>query len=346
MSVMDEKSVPLRYQVPLAEHTTFGVEATAERYLEVDSAERLRDALKLPELRDGRILILGGGSNVLFTGDPEGTLLHNRIRGIEHLKDEGEELLIRVGGGEEWHGFVRYCVKKGYAGVENLSLIPGSVGAAPMQNIGAYGVELKEVFEELEAFDLQTGTIERFRKADCEFGYRSSVFKTRYKDRFMILSVTFRLSRVPHFNTSYASLKEELERMGVEELSLEAVSRAVINVRRSKLPDPSEIGNAGSFFKNPVVDEARFRELKTSHPDIKAFPQDDGSYKLAAGWLIEKAGWKGVRLNDHGVHEKQALVLVNYGRASGEAIRDLAFRIRDSVKEGFGVELQPEVNIL
>lgn len=343
---MGTSELPLRYNVELAPYTTFGVSAKAERFLEIDSRETLRLALQTPEVRDGKRTILGGGSNVLFTRDQEGTLLHNSIMGKELVREEGDELLIRIGGGENWHAFVRYCVENGYAGVENLSLIPGRTGAAPMQNIGAYGVELKEVFEELEAFDLETGAIERFGKRDCEFGYRSSVFKTRYKDRFLILSVTLRLSRTPRFNISYGAIEAELERMGVEELSLDAVSRAVIRIRQSKLPDPEQLGNAGSFFKNPVLDAEAYERLLEKEPDLKSYPLDDGRKKVPAAQLIEKLGWKGKRFDGHGVHDKQALVLVNYGTASGRDISELARRIQDSVEERFGVKLEPEVNLL
>ncbi|MFB6257590.1 MAG: UDP-N-acetylmuramate dehydrogenase [Flavobacteriales bacterium] len=338
--------LPLRYGVPLAPLTTFQVPAKAERFLEVKELNTLQEAMKVPEIWEGRKLILGGGSNVLFTEDQGGTVLHNGIEGKELLRRTNGEVLIRVGGGENWHRFVRYCVEKGYGGVENLSLIPGRVGAAPMQNIGAYGVELEEVFEELEAFDLESGRVERFRKEDCAFGYRSSVFKTFHKDRFMILNVTLRLSLEPEFKISYGSLREELERMEVEELSLDAVSQAVIRIRRSKLPDPEEIGNAGSFFKNPVVDADKFAALQEADPELKGFPLENGNYKIPAARLIERTGWKGKRFDGHGVHDRQPLVLVNHGGAHGSDIRDLAARIRTSVFKQFGVELEPEVNIL
>jgi UDP-N-acetylmuramate dehydrogenase len=345
MAMAADRSL-IQERVPLAPLTTFGVPAMAERFVEVDSLGTLQEAFRSPGIASDRKLVLGGGSNVLFTRDPEGTVLHNSIPGKELIKEEQGEVLIRVGGGENWHRFVRYCVEQGYGGVENLSLIPGRVGAAPMQNIGAYGVELKEVFEELEAFDLETGRVERFRKADCDFAYRSSVFKTVHKGRFLIMNVTLRLTLDPEFNISYGSLKEELERMGVGELSLDAVSRAVIRIRQSKLPDPDEIGNAGSFFKNPVISESKFEELKETDPELKGFPLEDGRYKIPAARLIEKMGWKGKRFDGHGVHDKQALVLVNHGGARGSDIRGLAERIQRSVQEAFGIELEPEVNIL
>ncbi len=336
----------LQKQVPLAPLTTFGVPSKAERFVEIDSIDVLREAMKIPEVARERKLILGGGSNVLFTHDQEGTVLHNSIPGKEILKKKEGEVLVRVGGGENWHRFVRSCVENGHGGVENLSLIPGRVGAAPMQNIGAYGVELEEVFEELEAFDLESGRIERFRKEDCAFAYRSSVFKTVHKDRFMILNVTFRLSLEPELKLSYGSLKEELERMGVEKPGIDDVSRAVIRIRQSKLPDPTEIGNAGSFFKNPVVSESKFRGLKEQDPELKGFPLGNGTFKIPAARLIERTGWKGKRFNGHGVHDKQPLVLVNHGGAHGKEIRELADRIRRSVMEAFGIELDPEVNVL
>ncbi|WP_261387342.1 UDP-N-acetylmuramate dehydrogenase [Chitinophaga pinensis] len=253
---------------------------------------------------------------------------------------------MKAGAGETWHGFVMDCIKNNRAGLENLSLIPGNVGASPMQNIGAYGVEIKDCFHELEAYHLQDHTIVKFNNADCHFGYRESVFKRQYKGQFGILSVTFRLSKHPKLNTSYGAIEEELKHMGVQDLTIQAISQAVINIRSSKLPDPAKIGNAGSFFKNPTVPAEKHEALKAAFPNMVAYPVAGGEFKLAAGWLIEQCGWKGFREGDAGVHARQALVLVNYGDASGNEIYELSQRVLDSVAEKFGVALEREVNII
>jgi UDP-N-acetylmuramate dehydrogenase len=253
---------------------------------------------------------------------------------------------VQVGAGENWHQFVLHCIKKGWAGVENLSLIPGNVGASPMQNIGAYGVEIKDVFYSLEAYHIPDKKIVNFTLNDCEFGYRDSVFKRKFKDEFVITDVTYRLNRIPDYNISYGAIGQELEKMGVKDLSLQAVSKAVINIRSSKLPDPAIIGNAGSFFKNPEIQNSKFKSLKETFPGIVGYDLPNGNVKLAAGWLIEQTGWKGFRRGDAGCHEKQALVLVNYGNAKGKEIYDLSEEILQSVKEKFGVGLEREVNIV
>ena len=253
---------------------------------------------------------------------------------------------MRAGAGVGWHEFVLYCIENGLGGAENLSLIPGSTGASPMQNIGAYGAEVKDIFHELEAYSIRDKMTVKFSKEGCEFGYRESVFKNKYKGDFVITSVTFRLNKIPVFNTSYGALETELQKAGVRELSLKAISDAVISVRRSKLPDPAVIGNAGSFFKNPAVDNKQFKILKNEFPAIVGYPVNDNTTKLAAGWLIEQAGWKGLRKGDAGCHERQALVLVNYGNAKGEEILHLSKKIIDSVKQMFDVQLQREVNIV
>jgi UDP-N-acetylmuramate dehydrogenase len=253
---------------------------------------------------------------------------------------------IKAGAGENWHQFVLHCIASQWAGVENLSLIPGNTGASPMQNIGAYGVEVKDVFYELEAYHLQDKTVVTFGLADCAFGYRESVFKRKYKDQFVILTVTYKLRKKPFFNTSYGAIRQELEKEGVKELSIKAISDAVIRIRSSKLPDPAETGNAGSFFKNPQISGEQFQTLKNTFPLMVAYPLEDGPVKLAAGWLIEQCGWKGYRKGDAGCHAKQALVLVNYGHASGKEIYDLSTAIQQSVKEKFDVLLEREVNIM
>ena len=253
---------------------------------------------------------------------------------------------VKAAAGENWHALVMYCINRNYAGLENLSLIPGNVGASPMQNIGAYGVELKDIFESLEAMNRNDLSIHTFSANDCAFGYRESVFKKKYKDEFVILNVTFRLNKQPEFNTSYGAIEQELENMGVKELSVQAISQAVINIRSSKLPNPTEIGNAGSFFKNPIITKEHFDELKKAYANIPGYAADELNIKLAAAWLIEQCGWKGYRNNDAGVHTKQALVLVNYGNATGKEIYDLSEKVMQSVNEKFHVQLEREVNII
>ncbi len=332
----------------LKHHNSFGIDVMARYFALFNSVENLNalaeyafsEQLAQPDL------VLGGGSNILLTGDLPGWVFHNQIRGIALETATDEEFIVSAGSGENWHGFVQYCIGQGWAGLENLSLIPGSVGAAPMQNIGAYGVELKDCFYDLEAWHRGERKIERFDAADCAFGYRESVFKRKWKDQFIITKVRFRLKRKPEFHISYGAIQQELEKMDVQQLSIRAVADAVIRIRESKLPDPRKTGNAGSFFKNPSVSEATYQKIKDDFPEIVAYANADGSYKLAAGWLIEKCGWKGYREGDAGCHAQQALVLVNYGNATGREILALAQRISDSVREKFGVELEREVNIV
>ncbi len=303
----------------------------------------------LEEILDAGIkhkLILGGGSNILFIKNFDGLVLKNEIVGIEVVEEDANYIYVKAGAGVGWHDFVLYCIKNNLAGAENLSLIPGSVGASPMQNIGAYGVEVKDIFYELEAYHLLEKKSVVFSKADCEFGYRESSFKNKYRNEFVITSVTFRLDKVPVYNTSYGAIEAELEKMGVQSLSIKAISDAVISIRQSKLPDPKIIGNAGSFFKNPTIKNEQFENLKITFPLIVGYPVGDSETKLAAGWLIEKCGFKGYRLNDAGCHEKQALVLVNYGEATGEEILHVSEKIIDAVKLMFDVELHREVNIV
>lgn len=281
---------------------------------------------------------------MLFTGDFNGLVVHIATRGIEIVDEDDEFVYIRGKAGENWNDFVQFCVKRNYGGLENLSLIPGNVGSAPIQNIGAYGVEIKDTFYMLDAIAVRSGEFREFFSDECDFGYRQSIFKTELKGSYIILSVTFRLHKNPGLSLSYGSIKDQLNAMGLKE-SVQAVSEAVISIRRSKLPDPLELGNAGSFFKNPVISNQHFNQIQALHPGIPSYPAD-GGVKLAAGWLIEKCGWKGFRDGDAGVHEKQALVMVNYGAANGTQILTLAHKIMDSVKTTFGVEIEPEVNIL
>ncbi|HVZ55444.1 MAG TPA: UDP-N-acetylmuramate dehydrogenase [Chitinophagaceae bacterium] len=334
----------IQQNISLKPYNTFGIEARAAFFTGFSTADELGLALDyLPGLP---LLVLGGGSNILFTRDFPGLVLQNRIPGIEQVGEDEEFVYVRAGAGENWHGFVQHCLARGWGGVENLSLIPGQVGASPMQNIGAYGVEIREVFHDLQAFHLHDRTLHTFTEKDCEFGYRESVFKGRYRGQFAILEVTFRLTKRPRINTRYGAIEEELARMGVQQPGIAEVSQAVIRIRQSKLPDPRQVGNAGSFFKNPSVPGDVFRRLQQQYPRIVGHPSPDGRVKLAAGWLIEQCGWKGVRRGDAGCHDRQALVLVNYGQATGGEIYRLSEEILQSVQEKFGVVLEREVNIL
>lgn len=331
----------MKENISLKELHTFGLTVNAAQYTLVETEQQIQELLPLPAAH----LILGGGSNMLFTKDFEGLVVHNKIRGIELVEENDETVLIRVGGGEVWHLLVVWCIEQGYAGLENLSLIPGSVGAAPIQNIGAYGVELKDVFERLEAINLSTGKIETLHFQDCAFGYRDSIFKRKAKGRYFITRVFLRLSKQAKFNISYGAIQQVLETSQTP-LSIRSISNAVIQIRTQKLPDPKEIGNSGSFFKNPIVANADIEALKKEYPSMPVYPIDDNHSKLAAGWLIDQLGWKGYRKGDAGVHEQQALVLVNYDNAKGSEIWELAQEIQLSVREKFGVLLEPEVNIL
>jgi UDP-N-acetylmuramate dehydrogenase len=334
----------IQENISLKSRNTFGIDVKARRYAVFTDLEELTKLAA--QFRPSKLLILGGGSNVLFTRDYDGLVLANGIKGIELIREDEHHLYVRAGGGENWSQFVAYCVRRGWAGVENLSLIPGDVGASPIQNIGAYGVELKEVFYELDAFHLQDRKVFAFSVNDCQFGYRDSVFKHRLKGQYVIVNVTLRLNKIPLFNTRYGSVEEELKKMGTRQLSIQAIAQAVINIRSAKLPDPAKIPNAGSFFKNPTVNKATFQKLREGHPAIVGYENGDGSMKLAAGWLIEQCGWKGFRKGDAGCHTHQALVLVNYGHASGQDILDLSQEIVHSVKNRYGVELVREVQVI
>ncbi len=337
----------LQQNVSLKPHNTFGIEATAKWFGSFGSLDVLQETLYSKQLSNEDCkLIIGGGSNILLTKDIDGLVLKNEIGGIEKIHETDEYVYVKAGAGVNWHQFVLHCIENNWAGVENLSLIPGCVGASPMQNIGAYGVEIKEVFHQLEAWHLQDKTVVNFGLEDCAFGYRESVFKRKYKGQFVILNVTFKLSKTPNFNTSYGAINQELEKMGVQQPNIKNISDAVINIRSSKLPDPKVIGNAGSFFKNPEIPLEQFEKLKAVFDGIVGYHLPNDHVKLAAGWLIEQCGWKGYRLGDAGVHAKQALVLVNYGKASGSEIFQLSGEIMASVKEQFEVELEREVNIL
>ncbi|MDY0102552.1 MAG: UDP-N-acetylmuramate dehydrogenase [Lentimicrobium sp.] len=334
----------LQHNINLKPYNTFGMDVLAKDFIEITTEDELPALLKTINQYTGKVLFLGGGSNILLTRDFDGLVVKISTKGIEIIDQDSDFVYVRGMAGENWDDFVQFCVIRGFGGLENLSLIPGNVGTSPIQNIGAYGVEIKDTFYMLDAVSLRSGEFREFYAEDCAFGYRDSVFKNELKGQYLILSVTFRLSRKPMANTSYGAIGAELSAMG-EAPSIKSVAKAVTNIRRSKLPDPKEIGNAGSFFKNPVIDQKKFIELKSFYPEIPAYPNEHG-VKLAAGWLIEQCGWKGFREGDAGVHVKQSLVLVNYGTANGAQMLNLAHKIIASVKEKFGVEIEAEVNII
>ncbi|MBI1192266.1 MAG: UDP-N-acetylmuramate dehydrogenase [Bacteroidetes bacterium] len=335
---------PIQRQVSLRPYHTFGTDAFASALAVADQPETLWALWNHPEFRDRPRMLLGGGSNVLFVRDFDGLVLLNRLGGLAEVDSDGSHVLLRAGAGVLWHHMVHYAVERGWGGLENLSLIPGLCGAAPMQNIGAYGAELKDVFHELEALDLQSGEVLRFDRQACQFGYRESVFKRQAAGHYAILSLTVRLALRPTLNVTYGAIQDTLKQMGIVEPSVSDVSKAVINIRQSKLPDPAVLGNAGSFFKNPEVGAAQAAELADRFPGMPQYPGGEGMIKLAAGWLIEQCGWKGKRLGNTGAHAQQALVLVNYGGATGAEIWQLACDIREAVLQQFGVTLVPEVN--
>lgn len=337
-------AIPIEVNADLSNLNTFAIKATCRQLVRFTEESALPGILKCLAAGEGPYLFLGGGSNVLFTGDYDGTVVRVENRGIEIMDEDNDYVYIRAAAGEQWDDLVQYTVDRGYGGLENLSLIPGTVGSSPIQNIGAYGAELKDVFYMLEAVSVRTGEFREFYRNECQFDYRYSVFKGVYKGIYLILSVVLKLSKRPALNLSYGAVEEEIYRLNLP-LNVASVRKAVISIRESKLPDPKVTGNAGSFFKNPVVDEEQFRALLRMHPDLMYFNTPEG-YKLAAGWLIESCGWKGYREGDAGVHSKQALVLVNHGNATGLQIKQLAHKIMESVFAKYGVQLEPEVNII
>jgi UDP-N-acetylmuramate dehydrogenase len=325
----------------LKSFVTFGVEATCDHLYRVDEIEELRLAAQYLD----RPLVLGGGSNILPIGHIPKSVLKLELKGFDIVKEEGPDVLVQVAGGEVWHQVVMWAVDHELGGIENLSLIPGTIGASPIQNIGAYGVELVSVFESLEAVEIGKGQVREFSKEECKFGYRDSIFKREVHGKYIIASVTLRLKRDYTVNTTYGSIRDVLQQKGIAHPTIRDVSNTVIEIRQSKLPDPKVIGNAGSFFKNPMISSDHFQSLKNTYPDLPGFPDPEGLTKVPAGWLIEKAGWKGKRFGDAGSYEKQSLVLVNYGHASGTEIWELAQKIIASVHEQFNVQLSPEVNL-
>jgi UDP-N-acetylmuramate dehydrogenase len=333
----------IKQNISLKPYNTFGIDVNAKAFIVVNNIGELKEVLTG---NDESILILGGGSNILFTKNFNGIAIKNNLSGISIIEEDNESVYLKVGAGEIWHDFVLFCIENNYAGVENLSLIPGNVGASPMQNIGAYGVEVKDFITEVEVFDLRDYSIKTFTNSECKFGYRSSIFKTTEKGNYFITAVTYRLNKQAQINTSYGAIEKELQRMDIILPTIKDVSNAVISIRSSKLPDPKEIGSSGSFFKNPIVSEEQKNKIVEDYPDAPNYLQPDDSFKMAAGWLIEKCGWKGKRINNYGVHDKQALVLVNYGSAKGDDIFKLSEDIIESVGNRFGIVLEREVNIL
>jgi UDP-N-acetylmuramate dehydrogenase len=331
---------------PLRLYNTFGLESTARFFVEVTSVTELEEILTNPEWKKTPKFILGGGSNVLFTRDIDALVIHPKIKGIVKYQETWDLVSLKVGAGENWHEFVMHCVQNGYGGVENLSLIPGSVGAAPMQNIGAYGVEVKNVIESVEAMEIETGKLQIFSNVECNFGYRESIFKKEARDRFVITGATFVLSKKPKLNIGYGDVQKFLTDMEVAVPTIKDVSEAIMQIRRSKLPDPAKIGNAGSFFKNPEIPVSKFDELKMKNPLVPGYQVDENTVKVPAGWLIEQAGWKGYRKGNVGVHDRQALVLVNFGGGTGNEIKLLSETIQDSVFAKFGISLKAEVNFI
>ncbi|WP_423818242.1 UDP-N-acetylmuramate dehydrogenase [Salinimicrobium sp. TIG7-5_MAKvit] len=331
--------------ISLKAYNTFGIDVKARNFVEVTSVEELREVLK--NTYASELFILGGGSNMLLTKDVQKTVVYINLKGIEILEENENDVLVKAMAGENWHEFVLYCIDHSFGGLENLSLIPGKVGTAPIQNIGAYGVELKDSFESCTALDIQTLQLKTFTKEECHFGYRDSIFKNEAKGKYIITSVSFRLSKNNHkLNTTYGSIDQFLEEKGVKTPTIANVSEAVISIRQSKLPNPKELGNSGSFFKNPVVSKEVLQKLQQQYPEIPFYEIDGQQVKIPAGWLIDRAGLKGYREGDAGVHNRQALVLVNYGNATGLDILQLAEKIQQKIWDMFGIEISPEVNII
>ncbi len=335
----------IQHNVSLQPYNTFGIDVRAVAFAKASSVDELRAVLRA---NDGQrpTFILGGGSNILLTQDVSLLVIKNELTGIEIIEEDATKAVVAVGGGENWHGFVLWALRKNLGGIENLSLIPGTVGAAPIQNIGAYGVELQDVFVKLEAVELATGELHTFNKADCQFGYRNSIFKNEHKGKFCITKVFLELSRQHQINTSYGAIQRTLEDRNITAPSIQDISDAVIAIRQSKLPDPAQIGNSGSFFKNPEMLRSQFERLQKQFPNIVHYDLPEDRVKVPAGWLIEQCGWKGKRIGNTGAHKNQALVLVNYGGATGQEVWNLAQEIVQSVEEKFGIRLTPEVNVI
>ncbi len=344
MLSLDVMHIENRYL--LKDYNTFGLDIQTDQLIRVRSAEDLDQIISKDFLKEKPYLVLGGGSNLLFTDNFPGLVLKNEILGRDITKEDQDFVWVKLGAGENWHQVVLWAIENDWGGIENLSLIPGTVGAAPMQNIGAYGVELAQVFQSLEAIELEEGNLQVFNGDQCDFGYRYSIFKGELKNKYLITSVTLKLSKKPEFNTSYGAIHNTLQEQGITELSLKAISKAVIAIRESKLPDPRKIGNAGSFFKNPSITKDHFNTIRNEHPTVPGYNLPNNYVKVPAGWLIEQCGWKGKRRGNIGVHKNQALVLVNYGNGHGKDIHKLALDIQASVEQSFNILLTPEVNIV
>jgi len=332
--------------ISLKPYNTFGIDASASQFVELQTLEEVQVLCQTFNLTDRKLLILGGGSNILLTKDFDGMAIKINLKGIEIVKEDEQEIWVKAMAGESWHSFVTYCVEKNWGGVENLSLIPGCVGAAPMQNIGAYGTEIKAVFSHLKAVEIATGEIVEFNNEACEFGYRESVFKNKYKGKYIIVSVVFKLNKKPVLNVSYGAIQDVLNEKGITSPTIKDISNAVIAIRQSKLPNPAELGNAGSFFKNPEIPAEQYQLLKNEFPEIPGYPAPNNQVKVPAGWLIEQCQWKGKIVGNTGAHKNQALVLVNYGNATGNEILDLAKQIQASVYNLFKINISPEVNLI
>lgn len=335
----------IKQNISLKPYNTFGIDVIAKHFVSVANINELQHVLSLDEFP--KKLILGGGSNILLTKNFDGLVVINNLKGIKIISEDENFAFVKCHAGENWHEFVLWCINNGFGGIENLSLIPGNVGTAPIQNIGAYGVELKDVFESCEALCKETKKLKNFTKSDCDFGYRNSIFKQQAKGKFIITSVSFKLTKQNHkLNINYGTISSELENKGIQHPSIKDISEAVIHIRESKLPNPKDIGNSGSFFKNPVIAKTQFNELLKKFSDVPSYPVSDEEVKVPAGWLIEKSGFKGKTFNNYGVHKKQALVLVNYGGAKGSDILNLSKLIQKTVKRLFGITIEAEVNIL
>jgi UDP-N-acetylmuramate dehydrogenase len=339
--------IRIQENVQLKDLNTFGIRANARHFVSLQSPDDLFELQQTDLFKNEPRLILGGGSNVLLTHDFNGLVIHNNLKGIQSTHETDETITLKVASGEVWHPFVMHCVQHNWGGVENLSLIPGTMGAAPMQNIGAYGVEVQEVIDQVEGIELLNGSTRVFSKSDCRFGYRESIFKQELKEKIFISSVTLTLTKKNHLlRTGYGAIQDTLREMDVTEPTIQAISEAVIHIRSKKLPDPAVIGNAGSFFKNPTITQQHYTSLKSTWPEIPGYPVENQTVKVPAAWLIEQCGWKGKRVGDAGVHQHQPLVLVNYNNATGEELLSLAMQVRTSVQEKFDITLTPEVNII
>ncbi len=332
--------------ISLKNLNTFGVDVKSKYFVEVYSEEELKQVLNSEEFPHQQKLILGSGSNILFTKDFDGLIIKNSISGIKLLDEDSNKVIVEAGAGVIWDELVKYCIDKNIGGIENLSYIPGMVGAAPIQNIGAYGQELEDTFYELNGIYVDNCETKNFNKSECSFSYRNSIFKNELKNKFVITSVRLKLNNNPDANFSYNPVKEEVEKRNIKHPTIKDIREIVIDIRKNKLPDPVEIGNAGSFFKNPVVAKEKFKVLEKEYPDLKYFFIDDYNIKIPAAWLIEKCGWKGKRIGDAGTHKMQPLVIVNYGNASGKEIYEISMMIKNDVKTSFEITLENEVNIL